>query len=176
MFDLPYARKEFPCKNKRKDGPGLCDQIIYKDKDGLVKNISDGRGGIRGKRHICPDRVGTKFHHFSELDKKKVEYSLRHKLCSECLNEYDSIRCPLCPTCFKLECSKCGTLRTWINNERLIVRKLDQGQDVISYTIVEDIMKPKIDNELCKVCGDRGMSVRQVWNSYQRLYGKYEFE
>jgi hypothetical protein len=114
MFVLPPTRNEFPCKNKRTTGAGLCDQMIYKDdKDGLVKNMADGRGGLRDERHLCPERVGSKFHHYDEVNMREYDYQQRNFPCP-CGIVYNKEVFPICPSCMRLECRKCGNLQNWL--------------------------------------------------------------
>jgi len=149
MFVLPPAKKEFKCRNKRQRGAGNCDQAIYKsDKDGHVKNVVDGRGGPRDTDHLCPDRVGSPFHHVNPINMREYDYHQQHRMCPFCATEYNSYINPLCSTCFRLECLKCRNRQQWI--------VLNEGEPT-----------------KCSQCGNDHFDVIQVWNSYQRLYGAY---
>ena len=154
MIPLLPARKEFPCRNKRINSPGLCDQKIYESKEKkhqsgkpMVLNAENGRGGLRNDPHVCPDRVGSKYHkgdHFFN----KYEYKLKqqYKLCGECATKFNTEVFVLCPNCFKLECRECGNLQSW---------HVTKGAN-------------------CFNCGGK-TSVRQVWTAYERLYGKHQY-
>src|SRR4029078_6665979 len=180
MLELPNRRKEWNCgvywengeRRVKEDG---CEQLVYRSSTKkylsgkfMVLNSVNGVGGKAHEMHKCPKWA-------AKVNLKRIEEKLRHKGCMDCLQEYDSIRCPLCPHCFKLECSKCGNLRTWINNERIFLKAKDIGNNMNSWTAHIDTSKPEIDNSVCPACGNIGMDVRQVWNAYQRLYGKYQF-
>ena len=148
MIPLPNARREWPCKNKDRQARE-CGQMIYqsdtqKFRSGknMVLNAADGRGGKRGDPHVCPDRVNSYFHkgdHFFN----KFEYNIhqQNKFCGYCCQYHDATILPLCPTCFKLMCSSCSNLQTWI-------------------------FKPEIDNNKCNACGNIGMQVHQVFYAY----------
>jgi len=116
MFNLPPARKEFRCRNKRQEGYGTCDQAIYKsDKDGHVKNVVDGRGGARDTDHICPDRVGSRFDKAATpVNMREYDYYQQNKPCVSCGHKYNAYKNPLCPNCFRLRCRKCLNLQQWI--------------------------------------------------------------
>jgi hypothetical protein len=104
MFPLPPAKKEFPCRMNRKRGYGECGQKLYRDKDGLVLNAENGRGGIRDERHICPDRLGSQV--ANDYDFKAKRW------CSRCDKIFFGVFA-MCPYCFKLKCTRCGKLRDW---------------------------------------------------------------
>jgi len=115
MFTLPPSRKEFRCRNKRQQGSGNCDQAIYKsDKDGHVKNVTDGRGGPRDTDHICPDRVGSPFHKVTPINMREYDYHQENKPCVSCGHKYNAYMNPLCPNCFRLRCRFCQNLQQWI--------------------------------------------------------------
>lgn len=121
MYALPNARVEFPCKNKRQNGPGNCDQMLYQsDKRKfasgkyMVLNAEDGRGGKRDDPHVCPDRVGSKFHKVNKVNMLEYRWHLQHMPCTHCGGIFNQEKMPLCPTCYKLECRKCGNRQTYI--------------------------------------------------------------
>jgi len=113
MFSLPPARKEWDCAD--------CEQAIYqsmteKYRSGKYKvlNAEDGDGGFRNMPHVCPKRVGSKFHHFDRVNMRQYDYHQQHLPCVRCGNEYNSYKNPLCPNCFRLRCRSCNNLQQWI--------------------------------------------------------------
>jgi hypothetical protein len=148
LIPLPDARRIWNCKEVNpKNVYQECGDEIYQDpKTKLVLNFRDCKGGLKGERHECPYRVGGKHHHFEPLSAIKIEQQHREKFCIICMDTYDSIRMPLCPHCFRLECRKCKNLQSWIAGNGMI----------------------------CFVCGGQ-CDIRQIWNRYQMLYGKYEY-
>lgn len=153
MFELPSSRNEFPCKNKRQNGPGLCDQMLYQSTTrkfasgkGMVLNAENGRGGLRDDPHVCPDRVGSKFHKVSKINMMQYRWHLQHMPCVTCGQKFNQEKCPLCPNCFKLICrnTKCGNQQTWIVKE-----SMDQ------------------DSTLCNLCGS-STDPMKVFSAYDR--------
>ena len=113
MFNLPPARKEWECSD--------CKQRIYqstKDKfrSGKYKilNAQDGEGGFRDMPHVCPKRVGSKFHKFDKVNMRSYDYHQQHLPCVRCGNRYNSYKNPLCPNCYRRRCRKCNNLQQWI--------------------------------------------------------------
>ena len=82
--------------------------------DSHVKNVVDGRGGPRDTDHICPDRVGSPFHHVKPINMREYDYHQENKPCVSCGHKYNAYRCPLCPNCFRLRCRFCLNLQQWI--------------------------------------------------------------
>jgi hypothetical protein len=179
MFSMREPRKMKKCRTKRKKGMGNCDQLIYESETETYRsgkhkilNGENGRGGNRDEPHVCPDRLDSEFDHTNRnINWNEYEYHLRHKTCVICLDEFDSIRNPLCSHCFALECRKCGNRQQWINNEREQYKRNKFGQIVL----VKDESLPIINNDKCNKCGAIGLDVHQIWNRYQILFGKYDF-
>jgi hypothetical protein len=157
LFALKEPRREYKCRTKRKKGPGNCDQLLYQsDKEKYasgkfkVLNAEDGRGGGRDEPHVCPDRFDSEFDHTNKkVNWTKYHYEQEHKMCTMCAEEFNSYRNPLCPSCYRLRCRKCGNMQQWIVFEGMQTR--------------------------CFMCKHEHLDVEQIWNAYQRLYGKYEF-
>lgn len=150
MFALPNARKEFPCQNKRQNGPGLCDQMIYQSDTRkfisgkyMILNAVDGRGGLRDDPHVCPDRVGSKFHKIEKVNMLEYRWYLQHYPCITCGQLYNQEKCPVCPNCFKLICRKCDNRQTYI--------------------VLTDQ-----DSTICTQCGGN-TDVVQVFHAYDRV-------
>jgi hypothetical protein len=128
---LPNARNIWKCTNKNPNNAyQTCNQEIYKDeKDGLVKNFKDGHGGIRGKRHECPYRVGSPQHHTGPKDGNWKRYWFEHNEkmenlpCGLCGEKFNSIKMPVCPNCYKQKCRKCESEQQWISGEKVEMNK-----------------------------------------------------
>jgi hypothetical protein len=156
LFSLPTARNEWQCGQTWVNGELIidpdkgCGQWIYESDEkfesgkNMIKNSRDGPGGLRDMKHKCPNRVGSIFHKADNFfSKLEYRYHQQYFTCSICAQTFNKEMCPLCPTCFKMECRKCGNLQTWI-----------AGQGIE-----------------CFNCGGK-CDVRQVFFSYERLYGK----
>lgn len=138
MKELPYARKIFKCGQVIIDNEVTidpkkgCGQEIFKDKDGLVKNLKDDvtRGGLHNERHICPNRVGSQFHHFEPINMRSYDWHEQHKTCVICALVFNSQRMPLCPHCFKLKCRSCGNLQSWTSKHGALCFKCKGKTDV----------------------------------------------
>lgn len=139
-YSLPTARQIWNCKD--------CEQEIYKSTtqkfaSGKYKilNFRNGKGGNKDDPHVCPKRVGSKFHHFDKINMRSYDFHEQHKCCPICAETYNSQIMPLCPTCFKFRCRNCFNMQSW---------SIHQGR-------------------ICSQCGGE-CDVQQVFWAYQRLY------
>lgn len=119
-------RKTWKCGEKRVHGEltidldNGCGQDIYQSKEkhssGKYKilNLRDGEGGYTDMPHVCPKRVGSKFHHFTLVNMREYDWHQQNYPCVVCATVYNKEKYPLCPTCMKLECRKCGNLQHWV--------------------------------------------------------------
>lgn len=86
-----------------------CHQMIYLSSTETfdngkhkVINARDGPGGKKGERHLCPNRLFSRFHRV-----KKPEYN-PYRFCSYCGTEWYENVFSNCPGCSCLECRDCG--------------------------------------------------------------------
>jgi len=98
-----------------------CGQDIYQSNDRrfrsgkfMILNLRDGKGGIRDDPHVCPNKVGSKFHNPGRINMREYDYHQEHKPCVSCGHKFNSYKNPLCPNCFRLRCRKCLNLQQWI--------------------------------------------------------------
>jgi hypothetical protein len=119
-------RKTWRCGEKYVDGEltidldNGCGQDIYqsnteKFQSGkyMILNLKDGEGGYAGMKHVCPNRVGSKFHHVNEVNMREYDYHQRNFPCS-CGAVYNKEVFPICPSHMRLECRQCGNLQHWV--------------------------------------------------------------
>jgi len=72
-----------------------CKQIIqYHEGLNRVINIYAGAGGEVGEDHLCPDRVGSKFHHTLRINPARMFLVRRCSSCS--FPHYMHMACPMC--------------------------------------------------------------------------------
>ena len=153
---LPPGRREWQCgeywengeKKFRDDG---CEQWIYQSDTrkfrsgkGMVLNSRDGPGGKKEDPHVCPKRVGSKWHRADNFfNKMEYRYHQQYKGCPSCAQTFNNEVYPLCPTCFKLQCRKCPSMQIWI-------------------------VQKDHDNWKCLACGAIGMDVAMVFRAEDR--------
>jgi len=72
-----------------------CRQLIqYHEGVNRVVNMADGPGGKRGDDHVCPERVGSKFHHYKPVNPKE-QFLICY--CNYCgFPHYMHMACPMC--------------------------------------------------------------------------------
>ena len=136
MFTLPPPRDEWDCKD--------CGDRIYRSR---TLKYSSGKYKILNANNSPRGKRDEEHHHIEPVNMREYNYHQEHFPCVLCGYTYNKEKCPICPTCFKLQCRKCPHLQTWI----LLLGR---------------------DNQICDVCGAQGMDVYQVFHSYDRLYGK----
>lgn len=149
-------RDIWKCQNKDpNDWTHKCEQEIYKNREGLVVNLKDGIGGLAGKRHICPFRVGSAQHHTGPKDGnwKRYWYEWEEKQkklpCGLCGEKFNSLRMPVCPNCYKQECRKCHAQQQWISGEGIELNK-------------------------CRSCGHDRLDVIETFYYRKKLSGNFE--
>ena len=77
----------FPCE--------LCKQLIqWHQGINRVVNIGRGPGGPIGNDHICPKRVGSRFHHYEPVDPRKMFLIAYCDFCT--FPHFMHMACPIC--------------------------------------------------------------------------------
>ena len=125
-MSFPY-RKTMKCGERWVEGEltidsdNGCGQDIYQSNDKkfesgkyMILNMRDGVGGYRHMKHVCPKRVGSKFHHYEKINMREYDWHQQNYPCSICGTIFNKEVYPLCPTCMKLECRRCGNLQHWV--------------------------------------------------------------
>jgi hypothetical protein len=91
-----------------------CGQLIIKSaQTGRPINFMGGLGGERGEDHICPKRIGSKFHKVGAVRQEDIEPD--GITCPVCATNYYRQIFPLCPNCNELKCIECGHRFKWKN-------------------------------------------------------------
>lgn len=108
----------------------------------MILNDRDGKGGKAHDPHVCPNRVNS-IHHKANNYWSKLEhqYHQQYYPCMTCAQTFNKEVYPLCPTCFKLECRRCGNLQHWLTN-------------------------PKHKSFVCNCCDYEEMNITQVFYTW----------
>ena len=130
-MSLPAARKTWRCGEKWIDGElrldlkNGCGQDIYQSNSEkfqsgkyMICNLREGPGGPANMKHVCPNRVGSEFHHFEPINIREYDYHQQNYPCP-CGMVYNKEVFPICPQCMRLECRKCGNLQHWVAGKGL---------------------------------------------------------
>ena len=123
-----------------------CRQLLIRDANtGRPKNFVDGDGGFRGGDHICPKRIGSKYHKVS-VDWDEYHKAQMVKHCVTCGLEFYTTAFNLCPNCYALECRNCRHKRPWkkAKEDEIFMTPITQGEA----TYIEAVIQ-----EECPNCG-----------------------